>query len=517
MESSREDHMSRIVVTITSVFFTFACGTGTQTTGEPCPDGCEDGQEDTMADVSAEDDPAVDPAADPALDPAMDTTDADLPGDPPVDVTEEDATDPATWPDDPAFADFGRAIWGNMAISAGHHFDPDRPQIVTIEDDDVWVQSRIVTDPTDPDSTPKLVHREVNPRTANASSPLHTSIGEVELERYHPTVPFITGIATVFHDVDGFSANQMIWQIQLDPTNSSTVERGGFTNSDGDSSHPALAASGTRILAVWRQDDGHGNSSLAHGIVDDTGAEIATGVVTGDDTQDLDMPELVSDGTGFGLAYVVHAGAGADRVEFLRLDTDGAVLSTSPISWTVTEPTSIIPLNTDRLDGSDPSGPALAWTGSTYLLVYEEASETGLAEDPSHLHTKVIDADGLTVLYENTIEDDIAAAASITITGRQQGMLDVAHNGRNAALVWVHDDTATGMHVWFMELGLKGRLLVSHDSPHNMNSSATGTFHPTLTWIQDEDDAWWVFAWVEFRSSSPPGHVTYTYSYGCEY
>ena len=187
-------------------------------------------------------------------------------------------------------------------------------------------------------------------------------------------------------------------------------------------------------------------------------------------------------GTGYGLAYVARLGAGADQVRFVELNADGTVASATPLTWTVTEATSIIPVNTDRLDGSDPAAPALIWNGTEYLLVFEETSSTGTAGDPSHLHTKVIAAGGGSVLSENTIEDDVASAATITVTGRQEGMLDVTWNGDQYGMVWVHEDTVTGAHVWYLALDPDGALITSSDSPKNLNSSATRSFHPAITW-----------------------------------
>lgn len=440
------------------------------------------------------------------------STDIPVEGDVITDVEQDDG---GGGPCTPAFISVARAIWGVMTISAGNQDDPDRPNITTLADNSVWVQSRIHNDPTAPETTPKLVHREVNPRTANASSTAVMSLGSVELDRYHETVPFTTGMASVFRDVPGFSSNQIIWQLMPDVTNSSAVIRGGFTNSDTSSSHPALAASDTQVMAVWRQDNGAGLSSLRFGIVDSAGTEVTTGVVTGDDTEDLVTPALAFNGTGYGLAYVARLGAGADQVRFVELNANGTVASATPLTWTVTEATSIIPVNTDRLDGSDPAAPALIWNGTEYFLAFEEASATGTAGDPSHLHTKIIAAGGGSVLSENTIEDDVASAATITVTGRQEGMLDVAWNGDQYGMVWIHEDTGTGTHVWFLSLDTEGALVTSPNSPRILNQDATQSFHPAITWFEGEEDRWFVFVWNEFRSSSPPGHVTYTYSYGC--
>jgi hypothetical protein len=474
----------------------------------PLPQVCVEG----ACQMRAVDGATVDTiVTDTALDPTteLDVVDVDVVEDTPG---EEVVVGPCT----PEFVPNARAIWGTTSSAGDGQDDPDKPQITLVGDDEVWIQSRIVTE-HDATDLEKLLHRKIRPSTANAASIAYASIDTIdELDRDHAMTGLGSTMVTVFADVPGFLGNQMVWQIQTDLTDAGTVTRAGFSNSDANSSGPAVAAAETRFVAVWRQDDGAtGNSTLRFGIVDQTGTEVATGTAAGDDTTDIGQPALAYSGSGYGLAYVVHAGAGSDEVAFVELDADGVAVDGTQQSWTVTEPTSVIPQGADRTDG-DPSYPALVWNGEQYLLMYEEASATATAEDPSHLHVKILEPGG-TITAETTVEDDVAAEASLSVSGLQEGMFDVTWNGERYGVVWVHADLdKNATNIWFFELSPSGELAVSSGLPANLNATGTQSYHPAIAWVETEEIVYYVYIWDEFRAGTPPVHVTYTYSYGCE-
>ncbi len=451
------------------------------------------------------------------FDTTMDSVITDTPteGDVPVetDVVEDPIEEEVVGPCAPTFLTNARTIFGTMSTSAGAMNDPDRPIILSVptaSTNELWALSRIMSEA----DSPKFALRKINPASASlAASAISSPLGNLSpMSREHALTPVGQNLALVFQDKAGYNGYQMMYMILANPYTTPILHQ-GFTGSETLSSEPAAASNGTDLMAVWRMDNGAGFSTLQFGRIDGTGAQVGTGAVAGDNTTNMGQPALIFNGTGYGLAYVVHIGAGADQVHFLELNADGSQVAGSGLSWTVTEATSIISLNSNNTP-PDPSCPALAWSGSEYLLAFEEVSVTEAVSDPSHLHTKVIAPGGAVVLHEQIIGDDVADALSLTVTGRQDGMMDAAFDGDRFGLVWVHEDSVEGARVIFMQIATDGTLVRSANSPHILNPSSQHSFNPSIAWLETATQRYYGFIWNEF-SSATAVHVTYGLSFGC--
>jgi hypothetical protein len=409
---------------------------------------------------------------------------------------EPDGAGPCT----PEFADQRRTIFGGLSVSTGDEGDPDFPVLLTLSNDQVWIMGRIWSSPSATD-TPKLTYVTVNPRNALPGGSWYHPLDSVNLDALHATVPLgdpvadaSIAMATVFPDVNGSASNQMLYMILGAPPTAGTPV--GFTGTGPYSSDPAAASAGDSFLAVWRQGNStDSNSYINFGIVDTTGAVTASGTAAGDSTENMAEPALVHNGTGYGLVYLVHAGAGLDRTEFVELAADGTPVSGSSQSWTVEGDNTVV------------GRPALEWDGDRYALLWEEAAGTGAAR----VHLSFIEAGG-TATTDSTLEDALSTTVG-TVTNEQRGMMDVVWTGERYGVVWVHSDIVAGrVRVWFFELDSTGSLT---DGPHLLNPDSTQTHNPTITWIEIGDGYYYVFGWNEF-SSREGVHVLYTYTYGCE-
>jgi hypothetical protein len=301
-------------------------------------------------------------------------------------------------------------------------------------------------------------------------------------------------MATVFPDVHGIASNQMLFMILGAPPTSGTPI--GFTGTGPYSSDPAAASAGASFLAAWRQGNStDSNSYINFGIVDTTGTVTGSGTAAGDSTENLNEPALAFNGVGFGLAYFVHAGAGADRAEFVELDAAGAPVTGSNQSWTVEGDNTVV------------GRPVIEWDGDRYVLMWEEAAGTGA----SHLHLSFVEAAGASTT-DMTLEDALSPTVG-DVTAEQRGMMDVVWTGEHYGVVWVHPDiVASRVRVWFFELDTAAAIT---DGPHILNPDSTQTHNPTITWIETPAMRYYVFGWNEF-SSAQGFHVLYTYTYGCD-
>ncbi len=435
------------------------------------------------------------------------TVDVVWDGDPPdgLDVPVEgpdvdpDAEPDGTGPCTPAFADQRRTIFGGLNVSTGDEGDPDFPELLTLNNDQVWIMGRIWSSPSASD-TPKLTYVTVNPRNALPGGSWYHPLGSVDLAALHATVPLgdpstdpAIAMATVFPDVHGIASNQMLYMILGAPPTAGTPT--GFTGTGPYSSDPAAASAGDSFLAVWRQGNStDSNAYINFGIVDAAGAVTGSGTAAGDSTEDLNEPALAFNGAGYGLVYFVHAGAGADRLEFVELDAAGAAVSGSNQSWTVGGDNTVV------------GRPVIAWDGTRYALMWEESAGTGA----SHLNLSFVEAGGASVT-DTTLEDVLSPTVG-TVTNEQRGMLDLVWTGERYGVVWVHSDiTVSRVRVWFFEMDADGAVT---DGPHLLNPDSTQTHNPTIAWIETPAMRYYVFGWNEFSSSSGV-HVLYTYTYGC--
>lgn len=411
-----------------------------------------------------------------------------------VDDPEPDGPGPCT----PDFADRARTIFGGLSVSSGDEGDPDLPVLLTLSNDQVWVMGRITASPSASD-TPKLTYVRVNPENALPQSDWHHPIGSITLDAVHPTAPLgeepdeTTAMITVFPDVHGVSANQMLYMILGTAPVSGTPA--GIVGTGPYSTHPTTASASTQIMTVWRQGNAtDSNSSLNFALIDTAGTVTGPGTAAGDSSEDLGHPTLAFNGTGYGLAYFVNAGAGTDRTEFVELDAAGTPVSGSSRSWSVAG------------DSRAVGRPVLVWNGSGYALMWEEAAGT---TGTPHLHLSFVDAGGT---GSTDLDLDTALSSVGTLTSGQPGMLNLVWTGARYGVVWVHVNPSTGTHVWFFELDTDGSIA---DGPHNLNPDATQSFNPAITWIGTSTLRYYVFAWNEF-SSATGVHVLYTYTYGCD-
>lgn len=459
-----------------------ACGNSDGPTTDTSTDG-----PDTAVDTLPDDGP------DTVVDSPPDTPDA-------VDVP----PDEGPWPCTPAFAESPRTILGGPSVSVGPADDPDRPELITLYEEVVWLVARIVGSPGSTD-VPKLTLVMVNPRTALPNSELYSPLvsgplhGTLDLAADHPAAAFvdpwyssIVSPAIAFADLTGILSNRMSYMLLGYPPAEGAMA--GFEGSDEHASDPAVASSGDELLVVWRQGNAtDGTSALHSGRVDTSGTVSGTGTIWETGTRDVGQPTLVHNGTQYGLAFFVHAGPALDEVDFVELAADGSPVSSTWATYDTTESGNVLV-----------GRPSLAWTGSRYTLMWEEVGVAPM------LNLATIDPGGVPVDHV-TLEGDLYPHVGTTSHG-QPGMLDMVWTGHGYGILWVHQDPATGTHVWFFELDPDARL---SGTPVNLNPDSTQSHNPTITWKGDSRQHYFVFAWVEF-SSMYGWHVLYTYSYGCE-
>jgi hypothetical protein len=310
-------------------------------------------------------------------------------------------------------------------------------------------------------------------------------------------VPFGDSIATVLPDVDGVMGNQLVFMpLNMPPSGALDGFPVTITGTNEYSKEPDAASGTSGIMTVWKQENGmDSNSTIGWAAFDTEGAESGTGTVAGDGTTELARPQIASNGTGYGVVYVLHAGAGLDEVHFIELGAEGTPVDGSGQSWGVTESDNLVV-----------GSPALAWGDGGYMILWEEGGSTA-----THFHASQVEAGGL-FPRDRTLEADLAPSTGAFTSDQQPGMIDVVWNGSRYGVAWVHSSiSASRVRAWFFELDSDAVLV---DGPILVNPDGTQTYNPSITWLETTTQYYYVFAWQEF-SSATAVHVLYTYSYGC--
>ncbi len=369
----------------------------------------------------------------------VDTFDMDTIGDPPdgtdlpdsVDV-EADDVPPTCTPNPPSLA---RVALG-AGISSGPNGDPDWPQIITTNvhlsagtQPQVWAMGRIVNG-TSPD---QLTYVKLTPTTGRPATVQYSPVGNQDLDRFHPVARIENGMVTVFKDLSGVAANKIMFIImQFQPTGSpESLPLASLVSSDEYSSHPNVAGSDTEIMVVWRQScDACTTSRINFERMDLAGTSLGSGTIVGDGSENLDMPAIASSGTSYGIAYFVNTGTGADRMEFLEVDSAGAAVAGSSVSTAVSAGMHLI----------DGGRPAITWSGSSYAILWEEVSGSA----GNLRFTTVTPATSYS--YTDVVLNGSLSTTTGEITNVQDGMRDIECDGSVYGIASVPKNPDTGGH-----------------------------------------------------------------------
>ena len=418
------------------------------------------------------------PVHDTSLDPAPEPPPPDAPVPEVVDILEE-----PPWPCTPEFAAQPRTIMGGLSASAGEEDDPDRPDLATLPSGEVWLSGRRWSSPSSTD-TPKLTLVKVNPANALPGSAWHDLARNTDVDPYHPIAPLGDSLVIVYPDRGDFSANEILAMRMAMPPDSGELT--AMPDTDVDSIQPAVASLGDTVAVVWRQPTGiRENAVIGFAIMDDTGAISHTGSI-GDSDSDCSRPGIAS-------------GAGAWGVTYRRgHDTGWGFRELAPSG-----PTSLFRHSSTADMRGDVS---VAWCGTHHALLFEHNHELTWRARMRFFY--------IGDPVETLDPTDSLEAAVGPLTADQPGMHDMAWNGTGFGVVWVHlDAEADRSRVWFFEMDTLGSII---NGPHCLNPESTLSYNPSITWVENDEGWYYVFAWDEY-SRSTGTHVLYTYSYGCSF
>ena len=126
---------------------------------------------------------------------------------------------------------------------------------------------------------------------------------------------------------------------------------------------PAVAWNGTNFLVVWTEDGGTRRSNIYGARVDASGTVLdPAGIRISTAANDQTLPQVASDGTDFIVVWQDRRNSPNANVWGTRVSSVGAANTSGfPIS------------SEDR----DQAAPAVAWNGSSYLVVWEDARNGG--------------------------------------------------------------------------------------------------------------------------------------------
>ncbi|MEW6431653.1 MAG: MopE-related protein [Myxococcota bacterium] len=235
------------------------------------------------------------------------------------------------------------------------------------------------------------------------------------------------GFGVVWQDKRA-TANGQIFFAPVDAQGARTGADVRVSNTQGVSTHPAVAWSGTRWGLVYA-DDASGVEQLYFRALGPTGTPQAAAVKLATSTASSDWPDVVWTGSAFAVAYDdQRAGANQHDIYFQRLDTDGQRLGGE------------IRVTTDP---GRQSSPVLKWNGSEFGLVWTDYRFAPNRE----VYFRRLAADGQPLGAEVRVTNDTADSA----------WPDLAWNDldREWAVVW-HDSRDGNAEVYFARLDAQG-------------------------------------------------------------
>ena len=221
-----------------------------------------------------------------------------------------------------------------------------------------------------------------------------------------------TGFGTVWQDKRDGAAGQIYFAgltsqgVRASPTDTRV------SNTNGSSSHPAIAWNGQTWGLVYSDDLGGADTDLYYRPLSATGTPTGAAVRLTNVTGDSDWPDLVWTGTNYAMAWEdSRAGANKQDLYFMRFDRAGARIGSE------------VKVTTDPLRQSSP---ILKWNGAHFALVWTDYRNANNRE----IYFRLLNADGSLQGGEVRVTNDPADSA----------WPDLAWNplDREWAIVW-HD------------------------------------------------------------------------------
>jgi hypothetical protein len=452
-------------------------------------DGGQDASSDPLFDSSQDAAPDNDNGADEdAVPPDGEDVSVDRPGeDTSVDTLEEE-TAPACIPS----LSHLRPILSQTieSVDSGEH---ERPEVITLPDNSFYILGRKITTDVPPE---KLTAIKVATSGSRGGDPVNI-FGAADLPPFHDFLPVQDGMLTIFKDLAGLASGKIMFvgYIPSPPTPSSPLP---LESTTANSDEAYAVDNHTNLYVVWTETEAGVSTTIKGGFVEyNVTGGVPIDLAGAAPPAAVGQPVVAYDGTGYLIAYFYHGGpddpAGVDSLRLIELSADGVP---GPEEETID-----LELPVNSIVGR----PSIVWAGDRYAVLWQEAGGGDYTPSSMHLTTKM---PGEAALDLDITERWIPPISSFPYT--QPGELDMVWTGRSLGLLISHDGMTAGKKIYFIELRSNGDRL---SEPLLVNTGASSSFNPSITYMETAADSYFLFAWLQFSI----GGIcqVYTATYGC--
>jgi len=376
-------------------------------------------------------------------------------------------------------------------VDSGEH---ERPEVITLPDNSFYILGRKITSDEPPY---KLTAIKVATSGSRGGDPVNI-FGAADLPPFHHFLPVQSGMLAIFKDLAGISSNRIIFvgYTPSPPTPSAPLP---LETTTANSDEAYAVDNHTNLYVVWTEtDDGGGGTTIKGGFVEySVTAGLPVDLAGTVPPAAIGQPVVAYGGTGYLVAYFYHSDpedpAGDDSLRLIELDSDG---TPGPDEETID-----LELSANSIVGR----PSIVWAGDRYAVLWQEAG--GGTETPSsmHLTTKT---PGDAALDLNITERWSPTISSFPHT--QPGEVDLVWTGRSLGILIKHDGLTAGKKIYFIELGSNGDKL---SEPLLVNTGASSSFNPSITYMETAADSYFLFAWLQYSIGGI--YQVYTATYGC--
>lgn len=400
------------------------------------------------------------------------------------------------------------SIVGEEGTNSGQE---EEPSLVTTLTGDFFIAGRII-ESTSTEQVLKIA--KVNKDGLRADGPFDL-LRTRGIPNYHPLLLTSSGMAIFMKDIAIPSvASGKILYFKLNSNGTLTGSPVALDFTTENSYQPSGVDNGSSLFLVWVEEQNPSSCLIRGATIDYDGNLLPAGTVelSQEFACELDglppSPIVKYDGENTYLLVYMNKSIpgipdrdGEEEPDHLIMIT----IDSSTLTKKEEEQVELYSPQNNKLVGK----PALVWAGDRWAVLWEEGGDsTGEAPSYLHLTTKIGDNPHVDVIINDHFEGIIPAPA---FNHQQSGQLDMVWNGESLGIIFQHTGPTSGRKLYFAEITFDGRL-AQEGQPLLITERAANSFNPAITFMQDENQKYYLFAWLQFSSDK---YMILVATYGC--